>query len=68
MSLYNTLSKILSLLEKMSAGDLKFMQDISIFLSDMFKRSACICKKKAFLNMLILSINLKVVESALQFV
>ena len=68
MSLYNTLSEISSLLEKVSAADWKFVWDISVFLSDISKRSACVCEKKAFLNMFILSINLKAVESALHFV
>ena len=44
------------------------MWDIIVFLSNIFKRSACVCEKKTFLNMSILSINLKAVESALQFI
>ena len=68
ISSYKILSEILSLLEKVSAADWKFMWGISVFLSSISKRSACVCEKKAFLNMFTLLINLKAVEYALQFV
>ena len=44
------------------------MWDISVFLSNMSERSACVYEKKAFLNMFTLLVNLKAVDSTLQFI
>ena len=68
MSFYNILSEISSLLKKMSAADWKFVWGISVFLSNISKRSACDSRKKAFLNMFTLLINLKAVEPTLHFI